>query len=170
MHFLFYLAAISVLSLKLEMFKCFKHVAVIKQHSKLHGADVNETEKETAKIHDEVSKVEEDKDKVKSNVIEKVISVKSKFPLPITPGEKTALKKEILEEEKNLLENAENEANNASEMLIPLEASIKNNQITDKEATLKLGEAEAALQEARVIASAGVSMDKKLTTDENKME
>jgi hypothetical protein len=49
-------------------------------------------------------------------VIEKVISVKSRNPLPKTPGEKTALKKEILEEEKNLLENAENEANNASEM------------------------------------------------------
>jgi hypothetical protein len=43
MYFLFYIAAISVVLLKLEMLKCFKHEAFIKQHSKLHGIDVNET-------------------------------------------------------------------------------------------------------------------------------
>lgn len=137
----------------------------VKEHHRLSGDDLKEVEASTEKAHEDVTTAEQDAEEVKSKVIGEVAAARNKHPLPKTSGEKSALKQEVVKEEKKLLKKAENEAKDAVEKLEPLESAVKKGNIDLMDAAKKLGESDAAIQEAGAVASVGTSMEKKLASD-----
>lgn len=113
----------------------------------------------TAKAHEDVELGAQEVEQVQSAVVGKLASAHSGKLHPETPGEKAALKQEIVKQETELLQKADLERNVTAQELDQLEKAVENGNIDPVEAARKLGESDAAVQEASATAGVGAALE-----------